>query len=74
MSLEVKPNFFTSAAPAKPSEFQLIQIAFANDPNFRMKFGLWLADNFDSLAAEFKTHGRFLTLQEVERLESPLGE
>lgn len=62
--LEVKPNFFTSAKPA-PS---MPEIVFANDPKYRASFGRWCYDNFDSLVAEFKLHGRFLTLAETEKI------
>jgi hypothetical protein len=41
-------------------------IQFMNDPKYRAAYGRWLYDNFDSLVAEYNTHGRFLSLQEIE--------
>jgi len=65
--IDFKPNFFSSAKPASES---LLQIAFCNDPKFRASYGQWLYENFDDLAREYKTYGRFLTLAEIE--ENPL--
>lgn len=68
MALDFKPNFFTGkAAPApSPGATQMMQIAWSNDPIFRRSFGMWLYAEFDTLMAEHKQHGRFLSLQEIE--------
>jgi hypothetical protein len=68
MAIEYKPNFFSKQAASAPSLAS--QIAWANDPKFRAEFGGWLYDNFSDLVAEYKKHGRFLTLQELS--ENPL--
>ena len=54
----------------KPRQVTMPVIQWVNDPQYRVSFGQWLAANFDSLVSEYKTHGRFLTLQEIEA--SPL--
>ena len=64
MALDFKPNFFTKAATAPAPS--MLQIAFVNDAKFRAGFGQWLADNFDDFVLEYKNHGRFLTLAEIE--------
>jgi hypothetical protein len=61
--MDIKQNFFTSAKPAPT----MPEIQFANDPKFRSSYGQWLSDNFEELVAEFKTHGRFLTLAEIQK-------
>jgi len=66
---EPKAPFFYKEA-AKPAPVTMPVIQWVNDPQYRASFGLWLHKNFDSLVNEFKTHGRFLTLQEIEA--SPL--
>ena len=57
---EIKENFFK-----KPEPVTMTLIQFLNDPEFRVGFGLWCHKHFDSLTSEFKTHGRFLTLKEI---------
>ena len=32
-----------------------------------VEFGMWLYEHFDELADEFKSRGRFLTLQEITK-------
>jgi len=71
MAVEIKPNFFANAAAA-PAPVTMPVIQFVNDPAYRRAFGTWLADNFNELAAEYKAHGRFLTLQELQDTDSPL--
>jgi len=66
--LDLKQNFFTSAAPA-PS---MPEIMWANDPLYRREYGSWLYENYETLIAEYKRYGRFLSLSEVENLENPL--
>ena len=68
--MDTKANFFSKAATA--SAPSMLQIAFVNDPKFRAGFGQWLADNFDALVLEYKNHGRFLTLAEIQDTDSPL--
>jgi hypothetical protein len=63
MAFEFKPNFFTSAA-TKPAP-TMAEVMFANDAKYRASFGMWLADNFDILADEYKYYGRFLSLHEI---------
>lgn len=59
---DIKQNFFSSQAAPKQ---EMIQVVLANDPKFRAAFGLWCYDRFDELVQEYKTHGRFLTIQEL---------
>jgi hypothetical protein len=60
---EIKENFYKSAA--KPV-VTLPVIQFLNDPEYRRDFGHWLYKNFDLLVDEYKTHGRFLTVKEID--------
>ena len=72
--MDIIPNFFVGSGQAKVEkprpQYEMLQIAFANDPHLRRDFGLWLYERFDTLVAEYKTHGRFLSLQELH--DSPL--
>jgi len=69
--MDILPNFFSKAATA-PAPVTMPIIQFVNDPAYRRAFGTWLADNFEELAHEYKKHGRFLTLQELQDTDSPL--
>jgi hypothetical protein len=66
--MDIKPNFFSSTAKPAPVTMPVIQ--WVNDPKYRRDFGQWLYENFDTLISEYKTHGRFLSLQELQ--DSPL--
>jgi hypothetical protein len=69
MAIDFKPNFFAgSATPAAKTASAMLQISFVNDPKFRARVGAWLYENFDAFAAEYKRHGRFLTLAETEQI------
>jgi hypothetical protein len=59
---EIKENFFR----AKPEPVTTSLIQWMNDPVYRAHFGMWCHQNFDALVDEYKTHGRFLTLKEIE--------
>ena len=65
-----KAPFFYKPVATKAPPVTMPVIQWVNDPQYRVSFGQWLAENFDSLVSEYKTHGRFLTLQEIEA--SPL--
>ena len=62
MGLDFKPNFFTGGTKAQVS---MPMIQWVNDPQYRAGYGQWLYENFDELAREYKKHGRFLSLQEI---------
>ena len=62
--MDIRQNFFTSAKPAPT----MPEIMFVNDAKYRASFGMWLYDNFFDLVSEYKTHGRFLTLDETEKI------
>ena len=68
--MDIKANFFskTSAAPA----VSMPVIQFVADPKYREDFGMWLYENFDDLAREYKAYGRFLSLSELQDSDSPL--
>ena len=73
--MDIVPNFFVgsgqAAKPEKPRpKYEMLQIAFTNDPKLRASFGAWLYEQFDTLVAEYKKYGRFRTLQELT--ENPL--
>jgi hypothetical protein len=70
MTLEVRPNFFTKAATAPAPT--MAQVMFTNDPKYRRDYGMWLYERFNSLTDEYKLHGRFLTLSEINDPDSPL--
>ena len=59
---EIKENFFR----AKPVAVSMPLILWMNDSAYRRDYGRWLYENFNLLVAEFKKHGRFLTLKETE--------
>lgn len=40
-----------------------------NPLNIPLEFWMWCYDNYEELMAEFQTHGRFLSLRELEDLE-----
>ena len=61
-----KAPFFHKPTAAKPAQVTMPLIQFMNDPKYRVAFGLWLYERFNGLTAEYKKHGRFLTLQEIE--------
>lgn len=58
-------NFYKPAA-AKPAPVTMPLIQWMNDPGYRRDYGMWLHQNFDLLANEYKIHGRFLTLRETQ--------
>jgi hypothetical protein len=68
--MEIKTNFFTKAATAPAPT--MAQVMFTNDPKYRAAYGGWLYENFDELAREYKLHGRFLALSELQDTDSPL--
>ena len=59
---DIVQNFFK---PTTKVTMPVIQ--YLNDPEYRRDFGLWLAENFDELAAEYKANGRFLSLAELNK-------
>jgi len=58
---EIKENFFR----AKPEPVTMPLIQWMNDPEYRRNYGMWLYERFNGLAREYKEHGRFLTLKEI---------
>ena len=61
-----KAPFFHKPTAAKPVQVTMPLIQFMNDSKYRASFGEWLYQNYESLTAEYKKYGRFLTLQEIE--------
>lgn len=76
---DIKENFFASddltmeevlklkpVKEKKPEPVTVDTIRLLNDDAFRRDFGMWLYERFNNLTAEYKKHGRFLTLQEIQ--------
>jgi hypothetical protein len=68
--MEIKTNFFMKAATAPAPT--MAQVMFTNDPKYRRDYGMWLYGRFEDLVAEYKLHGRFLSLAEIQDTDSPL--